>query len=362
MAFYLRKSVRFGPLRLNLSKSGLGVSAGVKGLRIGAGPRGNYIHASRGGIYYRKTLPSQKTRQRREPQRLQPEPVLQPETGEEVSELVDYQELESDSVVRMVDGDASELLDELNERQHRKRMWPFVGTASVATLLWGLGITNAPLLLVGLVGTVLATPIVALWDRRRKTTVLLYDLEPQLEEAYRKVYEQYEALKECERLWHIEGAANFRDPKYHAGATHGIKRNRVTPFDKAPKIIRTNVPVPTLPAGKQHLCFFPDRLLVFESNRVGAVPYHELEVDIQPSKFIEEERVPSDARVIDRTWRYVNKRGRPDKRFKDNKELPVVLYEELIFTSDSGLQEHYQLSKPGVADAFKKAVFGLTSS
>jgi Protein of unknown function (DUF4236) len=56
MGFYLRKSFRAGPVRLNLSKSGLGVSAGVKGLRIGSGPRGNYIHAGRGGLYYRENL------------------------------------------------------------------------------------------------------------------------------------------------------------------------------------------------------------------------------------------------------------------------------------------------------------------
>jgi hypothetical protein len=362
MAFYLRKSIRFGPLRLNLSKSGLGVSAGVKGLRIGTGPRGNYIHAGRGGIYYRKTLPSKKTKEQAGPQGVRRTPALQPETAEEVSELIGYRELESDSVVRMVDGDASELLDELNNRQQRKRVWPFVGTASVATLLWGFGITNVPLLLVGLVGTILATPVAALWDRRRKTTVLLYNLEPELEEAYRRVYEQYEALKGCKRLWHIEGMGNFRDSKYHAGATHGIKRRSITPFDKAPKFIRTNVPVPTLPAGKQLLCFFPDRLLVFETNRVGAVPYHDLSIDIQSSRFIEDERVPSDAKVIDWTWQYVNKRGGPDKRFKDNKELPVVLYEELILTSDSGLEEHYQISKSGIADTFKNSVLGLTSS
>jgi len=56
MSFFLRKALRFGPIRFNLSKSGIGVSAGVKGLRIGTGPKGNYIHAGRGGLYYRKSL------------------------------------------------------------------------------------------------------------------------------------------------------------------------------------------------------------------------------------------------------------------------------------------------------------------
>src|SRR6266849_4502258 len=42
MGFYLRKAFGFGPFRLNLSRSGLGVSFGVKGARIGVGPRGSY--------------------------------------------------------------------------------------------------------------------------------------------------------------------------------------------------------------------------------------------------------------------------------------------------------------------------------
>src|SRR5438105_15780431 len=57
MGFYLRKSVRVGPLRFNLSGSGIGVSCGIPGLRIGTGPRGNYINAGRGGIYYRAAFP-----------------------------------------------------------------------------------------------------------------------------------------------------------------------------------------------------------------------------------------------------------------------------------------------------------------
>ena len=63
MSFFLRKSLRFGLFRFNLSKSGIGVSAGVKGLRIGKGPRGTYINAGRGGVYYRKTLSGKAHRQ-----------------------------------------------------------------------------------------------------------------------------------------------------------------------------------------------------------------------------------------------------------------------------------------------------------
>jgi len=54
MAFYLRKGLNLGPIRLNLSKSGLGVSGGITGARVGVGPKGPYVHGGRHGLYYRK--------------------------------------------------------------------------------------------------------------------------------------------------------------------------------------------------------------------------------------------------------------------------------------------------------------------
>ncbi len=59
MAFYLRKGINFGPIRVNLSKSGLGFSAGVTGARIGINSKGQtYVHGGRHGLYYRKNLSS----------------------------------------------------------------------------------------------------------------------------------------------------------------------------------------------------------------------------------------------------------------------------------------------------------------
>ena len=56
MFWFLRKSLKVGPFRVNFSKSGIGCSFGVKGARIGTGPRGPYISGGRGGIYFRHSL------------------------------------------------------------------------------------------------------------------------------------------------------------------------------------------------------------------------------------------------------------------------------------------------------------------
>lgn len=59
MAFYLRRGVNFGPIRVNFSKSGVGFSAGVTGARVGINSRGQtYVHGGRHGMYYRKNIGS----------------------------------------------------------------------------------------------------------------------------------------------------------------------------------------------------------------------------------------------------------------------------------------------------------------
>ena len=58
MGFYLRKSVSLGGFRFNFSKSGIGLSTGIKGMRVVIGPKGSYVHAGRNGFYYRRNFSS----------------------------------------------------------------------------------------------------------------------------------------------------------------------------------------------------------------------------------------------------------------------------------------------------------------
>ncbi len=98
--------------------------------------------------------------------------------------------------------------------------------------------------------------------------------------------------------------------------------------------------------------FMPDIVLVQDGSRVGAVPYADLNVRWQESRFIETERVPSDAKVVDHTWQHPNKSGGPDRRYKDNRQIPICLYEGMHFTSNSGVNELVEFSRTGVAAAF----------
>ena len=56
MGWSFRKSINLGPIRLNLSKSGVGFSTGVRGFRVSTGPRGTRLNAGVGPLRYTKTL------------------------------------------------------------------------------------------------------------------------------------------------------------------------------------------------------------------------------------------------------------------------------------------------------------------
>jgi hypothetical protein len=60
MGLFIRKSIKLGKhTRLNLSKSGIGISTGVKGARVGINSKGKaYVSGGTGGVYFRKELNS----------------------------------------------------------------------------------------------------------------------------------------------------------------------------------------------------------------------------------------------------------------------------------------------------------------
>lgn len=60
MGFFLKKSINLGICKLNLSKSGIGFSFGVKGFRVNKNSRGTQLNIGRKGLYYRKQISSNK--------------------------------------------------------------------------------------------------------------------------------------------------------------------------------------------------------------------------------------------------------------------------------------------------------------
>jgi hypothetical protein len=60
MGWGFRKSAKIGGMKVNFSKSGMGVSVGTKGARVGISSKGKaYVSGGSNGVHYRKNLGSE---------------------------------------------------------------------------------------------------------------------------------------------------------------------------------------------------------------------------------------------------------------------------------------------------------------
>lgn len=355
MPFYFRKSISAGPFRFNFSSGGVGVSVGVRGFRIGSGPRGHYVHAGRGGVYYRATIGQ--AGQRNRPQSLRPvgAPSLPSRRFEGGVEMI---EVASGDVLAMRDESFSELLDEINKKRQQLRMSALFGwslaTLGVIALFINVNI-GAVLLLLALLGWMIGRWL----DSYRRTCVLFYELEPEAQRAYEDVVQSFDGMASCAGKWHVEAGGAVNDMttwKRNAGASHIVKKTPTGLAYKLPKTVASNITPPTLHVGKRLIYFFPDMALVDDGRSVGGVAYKDLSVMWQDSNFIEEGSVPKDAKIISHTWKHPNKDGSPDRRFRDNRQLPVCRYEAAHFRSGSGVNELVEFSKVGVVAPFASAL------
>ena len=335
MGLFLRKALRVGPLRFNLSKSGVGLSVGVTGLRFGVGPRGRYVHAGRHGVYYRKTLPSGRGARHGGASAGGRTDGRSSNAGPRSGRLYDQPEqqlpeIESASATLIQDSSSEELLEDI--RRTRRRL-PVATIAIAAAAVLPAVAAGAPQSLLLLAGLAVAIPL----DRRRRKTVLFYELEPGLQQTLDAWYRALDELGESERLWHI--------PNAEAPEGGGYVRKPVQLRYRTPPFLNTNLDVPVLPAGPQTLYFMPDLVFVSDAKGIGAVSYNELEVEEFVARESEQEPPPSDARVVEWRWLHETKSGRADRRYKHNPQLPTVEYRRVLFGSRSGLRELFQVSR-----------------
>ena len=95
-------------------------------------------------------------------------------------------------------------------------------------------------------------------------------------------------------------------------------------------------------------------IITTDKKEFGLINIKDFELAFSQQRFLEEEKIPSDTKVVDKTWAKVNKNGTPDKRFVGNYEIPIVSYGKLEIKSKSGLNESYSFSSFEKSEEFVK--------
>lgn len=365
MRLSYRKSISAGPFRFNVSGSGIGVSVGVPGFRVGTGPRGNYVSISKAGFTYRATLPSLGGKPQAYSQPRSNSPAVRPAiTSPGTATVGPMTSAASATATLLASSTADSVVNEINRKAEMAPLWPWCAAlAFIGVVFAALSSDGETLVAIvsGAIAVILSAAAlwVYYWDTARRATVLFYDLDPTSEQAFSSAVNGLMQLAASAGKWKIDASGTVLNRKYHAGASNVVQRKPLQMGVGRFWKVRCNLDVPYIVAGTSALYFCPDRLFVITGRKVAAVRYADLDMSDGLTQFIEEDFVPTDAVRIGRTWRYVNKSGGPDRRFKDNRELPIVRYEELSLTSASGLNELFQFSKPGAAAAFRQSAKDL---
>jgi Protein of unknown function (DUF4236) len=360
VGFRFRRSLKVLPgVRLNFSRSGASVSLGPRGLRYTVGPKGTRatVGIPGTGLSWTEYTAHDKNRTNDQPGSPGQNP-FQPLGSPAPAAAADSvpTPIESAPVEQIGVLSTSEFAPILNSVHQRLGFAPWVTIACVSYFGLALNSGNQIWVSVAPVYALLFIMIAISLDRYRRSIHIEYLLEGTAKTVAEVLRETFDELKACKAVWQINAQGKTSDWKRSAGASTIATRKRIYPKFGRPPCIRGNVEFPALELSAETLYFLPDTILITTRKSIAALPYQELLISARSIRFIEDEAVPSDASVVDQTWRFVNKKGGPDRRFNYNKQLPICLYGEMDFQSSSGLNCKIEYSNPSACDRFLKAL------
>lgn len=152
-------------------------------------------------------------------------------------------------------------------------------------------------------------------------------------------------LAKNNKIWQVNSLTRVYNTKYNAGASNNVTRHKVCLNRKLPWYISSNIDVYCMNLKSEKIYFTPDRMLIFKRmGAAGCKTYNNITAEFSTTNFVENEIVPRDAEIIRYTWRYVNKNGGPDRRFNNNRQIPVCKYGEINLKTSDGINIYLECS------------------
>jgi hypothetical protein len=190
-------------------------------------------------------------------------------------------------------------------------------------------------------------------NRETRTTQLIYDLSDSAKALQEEVEGSLGHLGRSGAIWRLDSQSAITDWKRNAGAAYNVQRERISMRRSTPARVESNIVPLCLDLGKLKLFFLPDQVLYWQRGTFASIEYGDLKVASTSTHFIEESVQTSDSQQVGNTWRYVRKDGGPDRRFNNNRQLPIMLYGVVHATSAGGLNLVFHTSRPDSAASFQ---------
>jgi hypothetical protein len=216
--------------------------------------------------------------------------------------------------------------------------------------------------LVGALLLLILGVVVHRMNKEKRTTQLAYDLSDSAKAQQQELEGALGHLMRSGAIWRLDSQSDVLDWKRNAGAAYNVNRERISIRRTVPPRVESNIVPLCLDLGKLKLFFLPDQVLYWQRGLFASIEYDSLKLDAASTRFIEDAVQTSDSKQVGTTWRYVRKDGGPDRRFNDNRQLPVMQYGVVSASSSSGLNLVLHTSNMDAASSFSATFKTFQSS
>lgn len=232
---------------------------------------------------------------------------------------------------------------ELNRRQYSLFRWFY--KRRIAELELALPVTKAEV------------ERLANWEGKTKIEVS-FESSDTAQRAYASMVRSFDALRLAEKKWDVTAHRSANKFVERTVAARIVDRHPVTfDFSNSDLIQFSGKALRFENVNGDDILLYPGLAVIPRvDGRFALIDIRELQLEMVETGFHEEEAVPRDAAVIGQTWAKTNKDGSPDRRFKDNYEIPICRYGKVSFRSETGVTEEYLVSNADAALAFTSAV------
>lgn len=323
-----RKSINLGGgYRINISKSGIGYSLGTEGYRI--------TKTAKGAARRTSSVPGTGISDVYETGKANNKAGNAPNKPQynAANNYYDTQAIENNVATAMVSDGLEDMLAAAKK-------------AIVLDRIANIGLLVSVFLLPFSIILMAAFAALKIFVRIKGVLELDYSIDDDQQNIVNKRINPMVGITTCAKVWRITQTSKVIDRKYSGGADTSVKRTSCKASTQIPFPFKTNAQCAVFKLKKETLIFLPDKLFVKQGSKIGVLNYSDISTSAYTTRFQESQSIPVDSQVIDYTWQFVNKSGGPDKRFSNNKQIPICLYGELELRSTSGLNTMIMFSNP----------------
>ena len=339
MSIRFRKRINLGGFRINISKSGIGYSYGVKGFRI--------TKKAKGGTRRTASIPGTGISYVSDSKKIKKNKHSQTKNNNQVF---------AQNQVKIIDNPINEVQTQLTKRMRlsffcNKLLWFIVAAIPISFILGVSTFSEENYIWIPFWVVFFISPIILIFVLKLRKTKLFYEQIHSgeniiLEKYDEKIVKYVNELNKCALKFKLVGTIN------NVGQAGVIKESLKI---NQPKTIKSNIDLCQMETKNSNLIFLPDLVLFFKNNKYYSIKYTQLNVDYVDVP-MPMHVAPSDSVVIRQRYVHETKNQQPDARYKNNPLLYECSFGGIEIKSDSGLVIDYLFSNAEKAKLFSESL------